>query len=77
MSWEKRGSKRYYYHVYRNRGKMTHRYIGNCILAEQLPAGVAARKLLRMAAQAVRRELQSLERSVIDYTDGVSELFAA
>src|SRR5262249_54588106 len=45
--------------------------------AEQMAAEVAERKRRRLAAQAKKRELQSLERSVIDYTDGVHELFAA
>jgi hypothetical protein len=70
-------SNRYYYHARRVPGGFRCDYLAKGPLAESVAVLVAERKRLRLEAQALRRELADLERTVVQYHDGISELFAA
>src|SRR4051794_31275544 len=80
MPWVHRGiskSNNYYYLTCRVSGGFRCDYLGKGPFAEWVAESVAERKRLRLDAQALRRELQSLERSIIAYNNGVHSLFAA
>jgi hypothetical protein len=78
MTWKHRGtniSNKYYYLTRRVPGGFRCDYLGKGPLAESLAGSVEERKRLRLEAQALRRELAELERTIVEYHDGVSRLF--
>ena len=82
MAWRTIGSNRYYQQTYRDiDGRVRSRYYGRGQLATtitKLDARERVRRIeARELAQAERERLLALERAIVEYFNGIDELFPA
>src|SRR5215471_16526791 len=77
MSWEQRGSQRYYYRVRYHQGQLTKTYYGTGAVAQRAAQEDEHKRTLRQQAQMDQQQLRYLETQLTALTQIVHTLVSA
>src|SRR5215813_9480383 len=77
MSWEQRGSQRYYYRVCYHQGQLTKTYYGTGAVAQRAAEEDNHKRTLRQQERSVQQYIQSLETQLTALTHVVHTLVSA
>ena len=77
MSWEQRGSQRYYYRVRSHQGQLTKTYYGTGAVAQRAAQEDEHKRILRQQERIAQQYIQSLETQLTALTNVVRTLVSA
>src|SRR5262249_5296705 len=77
MSWEQRGSQRYYYRVRYHQGQLTKTYYGSGAIAQRAAQDDDHKRALRQQERLAKQYLQDLETQLTALTNVVCTLVSA